>query len=699
MNENVTIGADQVAVTRTNMLGNCAALRSVEFGVRVGLEGTGFTSQLTGLTINDGSWVSADGSWFGSTDNIVARYKNNYSGAGFKVNKSITYNWSANRYSGRFDTNDNAWWIYDNSTKTLTIGADNNAYDSSKVVQETASQLPWRKLTVVNVVNDVKTVRTQGNITPSTLASWFAYHTSLQTLDLSGMSMSTVSSAADAAAGTNPLFQDMLLGDVNLISITLPSNAYLTNSGLSNATATPTRVAKAGRWLQASNGTEIWFDNSLELEYRYGTKAAMHERYDDTIFNNEDITAASTISHPTNTVTYTWDNSRIGGRFYSNQNVWWYFMGGVLTIGGVTTAGARTRVKEDENYRSGESYKPGIPWFDYGIVSNPRTAISKVVTTGEIQPESMAGWFKGMTGLVSFDGANLNVSQATSMKDLFRGDSNLSSITGMDNWNTGKVWTFSGMFAQLPKITSLSLYMFDTSAAGDFSEMFYNDSNLRTLTLSSPAGGAWDLKTTANRKDPVTGNEIATSDINVKDMYTGLSNISTITVAGNFLFSVGDDTNNQSGFSNTLTNREANKGTWSNSEDRDLPNIWEGSTSNLAGLYKYGQSSSGTAYQITYYWGEGKLLGRFSSNANVWWRYERDANSVAGQAASGKLWIGVANQDELLRGRRAQAFRGATSSRKTAQAATTASVRSRPASPTAWFRSRALRVGSRIIRR
>lgn len=83
-----------------------------------------------------------------------------------------------------------------------------------------------------------------------------------------------------------------------------------------------------------------------------------------------------------------------------------------------------------------------------------------------------ASWFEGYVNLKTFDGTNMDVLGATSLKDMFKGDKSLTDIEGIDTWHTGGVN--------------------DTPGISDFSGMFSGCTVLGDATIARLA--SWDVK-------------------------------------------------------------------------------------------------------------------------------------------------------------------------------------------------------------
>ena len=82
-------------------------------------------------------------------------------------------------------------------------------------------------------------------------------------------------------------------------------------------------------------------------------------------------------------------------------------------------------------------------------------------------------------------GTSFNTSKVTTFKAMFAGCSNLTSITGISNWKNSKATDMSSMFAYDSVLDTLDLSNFTTPAATDMSSMFVSDAKLTSLDLSN----------------------------------------------------------------------------------------------------------------------------------------------------------------------------------------------------------------------
>lgn len=106
-----------------------------------------------------------------------------------------------------------------------------------------------------------------------------------------------------------------------------------------------------------------------------------------------------------------------------------------------------------------------------------KNKITKVVIDASManaRPTSCRQWFYQLTNLTSITGLNyLNTSECTSMRAMFSGCTNLTSID-LSKFNTEKVSNMSSMFYGCEKLTSIDLSKFNTAKVTTMAYMFQN---------------------------------------------------------------------------------------------------------------------------------------------------------------------------------------------------------------------------------
>lgn len=202
---------DMRDATVTNMfynnrkLGDKATNGYIRLGAKNKLTDTAINSIAT-RTAKLGSWVRTldiPVAWFGTGNSLIRLYLNGSTGLAntYLTPDYIDYFWDSTFISGRFESNENAWWIYflvDTTYKgeemkagTLLLGADETA--TNRVVTEEADELPWLDDPSTTAKDElvgktqVKYVKTKFDIAPTTPKEWFNDYTSIITFDGSGM--------------------------------------------------------------------------------------------------------------------------------------------------------------------------------------------------------------------------------------------------------------------------------------------------------------------------------------------------------------------------------------------------------------------------------------------------------------------------------------------------------------------------------
>ena len=146
---------------------------------------------------------------------------------------------------------------------------------------------------------------------------------------------------------------------------------------------------------------------------------------------------------------------------------WWLYSDGTLVVGGGI-------IQWDASINSAIS-----PWDCHSY------DIFRIIFTDLIIAESIGGLFAGLPNLTTIEGLDLfDTSDVTSMGWMFHGASSLTSLD-LSNFDTGNVENMSRMFAGTSSLTSLDLSGFDTRNVRTMRWMFHEASSLTSLDLSS----------------------------------------------------------------------------------------------------------------------------------------------------------------------------------------------------------------------
>lgn len=126
------------------------------------------------------------------------------------------------------------------------------------------------------------------------------------------------------------------------------------------------------------------------------------------------------------------------------------------------------------------------PWWsqDTNVSSN----VQKVVfhpSFASVHHTSGYYWFAGMTNLTSIEGMEyFNTDEMVNMGGMFRNCSKLTSID-LSHFNTSKVTDMCALFDNCSNLTSIDLSNFDTGEVTSMSDLFYNCSKLTKLNLGN----------------------------------------------------------------------------------------------------------------------------------------------------------------------------------------------------------------------
>ena len=120
-------------------------------------------------------------------------------------------------------------------------------------------------------------------------------------------------------------------------------------------------------------------------------------------------------------------------------------------------------------------YTEGTKWNDISI--------TKVIIEEPIAPTTCEEMFKDCSSIQTIENIeNLHTENATSMKSMFSGCSNLKSID-LTNFDTSNVKSMASMFNSCRLLTTINLSNFDTINVTTMSMMFRSCENLQSLNL------------------------------------------------------------------------------------------------------------------------------------------------------------------------------------------------------------------------
>lgn len=147
------------------------------------------------------------------------------------------------------------------------------------------------------------------------------------------------------------------------------------------------------------------------------------------------------------------------------------------------------------------------------------------------------GWTKHAADIkeVVFD-ATFADARPTSCYCWFNGCTNLTTITGMENLNTGEVTQMGSMFRNCGILTAIDLSKFNTSQVTDMSQMFYGCRNLTAIDVTAlDTKNVTDMSSMFNFCNRLTGIDLSTFNTanvkNMSSMFAYASSALTINVA------------------------------------------------------------------------------------------------------------------------------------------------------------------------
>lgn len=142
----------------------------------------------------------------------------------------------------------------------------------------------------------------------------------------------------------------------------------------------------------------------------------------------------------------------------------------------VTTSAGKVTIEPGINYRIDGDYE----------ITRGKENVSSIVQSGTAQDGNH--YFDAMDGLVYIDVYGLDTSNVTDMAAYFLHCSNLSNfglmLRDIRYWDTRKVITFEGMFADCSSVTGLVLSYWDTRNATNMNAMFVGCTKLTNLNLA-----------------------------------------------------------------------------------------------------------------------------------------------------------------------------------------------------------------------
>lgn len=163
------------------------------------------------------------------------------------------------------------------------------------------------------------------------------------------------------------------------------------------------------------------------------------------------------------------------------------------------------------------------------------------------------------------------------------------------DWDTSHVTNFAHMFRNTKDLVTIdALARWNVTAAQTFEGMFEGDNFVVTLDISG-----WNMPQNAVRTN----------------MFAYLEAIATFKICQTVILEgTGLDD------AELMKTRIASAGSWDCSDG-----IWFGTTENLKNRYAGNSIVPGA---MTYTWSSNNLRGRFDSNDNAWWKFDRTAGAL-----------------------------------------------------------------------
>lgn len=138
----------------------------------------------------------------------------------------------------------------------------------------------------------------------------------------------------------------------------------------------------------------------------------------------------------------------------------------------------------------------------------------------------LSSWLTSLNVLASIDINGLTTGTLTSIYSMFRDNSLLTSISGLDVLDTSSVTNAAGVFRGCAKLTSLNLASFDFSSVEDMSLMFENMYDLITIILPdmSNSSGLTTVYNLFNACVDLTGVDFGNADFSALTNLSGVFN-------------------------------------------------------------------------------------------------------------------------------------------------------------------------------
>ena len=148
-----------------------------------------------------------------------------------------------------------------------------------------------------------------------------------------------------------------------------------------------------------------------------------------------------------------------------------------------------------------------------------RYAINEIIFTGQITAGTLLiNLFRDLSNLTTIEGLEyFDTSRVTSMHQMFLGARSLTSLD-LSNWDTGRVINMGSMFQWTDSLTELDVSGWDTGRVTSMFQMFLGARSLTSLDLSN-----WDMRR-------------VTHSSNMRGMFTDTTTLRNLTLGENTRF-------------------------------------------------------------------------------------------------------------------------------------------------------------------
>ena len=204
---------------------------------------------------------------------------------------------------------------------------------------------------------------------------------------------------------------------------------------------------------------------------------------------------------------------------------------------------------------------------------------------------NMSQMFSGCSSLKELNLSNFNTSSVTDMSRMFSDCSGLTALN-LSNFNTAAVTNMSKMFSGCSGLTALNLSKFNTAAVTNMSDMFSGCSGLTALNLSkfntAAVTNMSDMFHRCTLLEELNVSNFNTSAVtNMSDMFSGCIHLTALNLSN---FNTAAVTNMSSMFSNCISLKTIlNTNTWRCDYSRDM--FYH--CTQLRGAVKYDESKLG----------------------------------------------------------------------------------------------------------